>query len=206
MGEHHNSTILTMGSSRRIAAVVVPLLAGCMTIMTRQEPDVSPRVYAGTILDLKCVVNPADTLPVIGWCVLDLPFSLVADTLLLPLTIPEQIALNRKKGFIVAGANGDMARARELIEAHPDLAHEHYQSHPLLSIAAATGQTEFVALLLEHGADVNVGDASEKTPLHCAIHPGSVLSLLPEEIADRTVSETGYSDVVRLLRAHGARE
>ena len=162
MREHHNSTCLMMRSGRRIAPVVVLLLAGCMTIMTRQEPDLSPRVYGGTTIDLKCVVS-LEALPWNGLCLLDLPFSLVADTLLLPLTIPEQSALNRKEGFIVAGAKGDMARARELIEEHPDLAHEQYWGDPLLSVAAATGRPEYVTLLLDSGADVNAGGGTVKS-------------------------------------------
>jgi len=55
-------------------------LCGCATIGTLGEPETRNKVYSGTIRDiqLKCAH---------GTC-LDLPFSLAADTVALPATIP----------------------------------------------------------------------------------------------------------------------
>src|SRR6266850_3202781 len=64
-----------------VAAVLVPIvLPSCATIVTLSEDETKNKVYSGTLrhIDLKC-----------GHAVcLDFPFSLVTDTLLLPLTIP----------------------------------------------------------------------------------------------------------------------
>ena len=101
-------------SARRmtVAALLVVLLSGCMTIASREGPSDYGPVYSGTVFDLKFITYPvfaamgkADPdlfnmqyYPMfVGIFLLDLPFSLVADTLLLPITISEQKALNRKK-------------------------------------------------------------------------------------------------------------
>ena len=106
-----------------MAALVVVCLPGCMTITSRQESNPDPTVYSGTFIDLQAIgfpvfvaVGQADPAglayyPMFLWVgLLDLPFSFVADTLLLPITIPEQIALNRQKQLLAAGAVGDMRR------------------------------------------------------------------------------------------------
>jgi ankyrin repeat protein len=50
--------------------------------------------------------------------------------------------------------------------------------------AAGFGQAQMVAWLLEHGADVNALNYSDKTPLALAL-------------------ETGREDIANLLRRHG---
>ncbi len=88
-----------------VAAVAVALLPGCASLMIRLDPDWSPRVYGGTVLDLGMITHPVHGLPeqelpfpgfALVFGLVDLPFSFVADTLLLPITIPEQTALNRR--------------------------------------------------------------------------------------------------------------
>ncbi len=108
LGKYQKSTRC---SARRVtvAALLVVFLSGCMTITTREDTDDAwPRVYSGTLMDLAVIgmpvlvatgeVDPGGlmALQFLWIAVLDLPFSFVADTLLLPITIPEQIALNRK--------------------------------------------------------------------------------------------------------------
>ena len=63
-----------------IAAVVGALLAGCTTIGTLTEEQTRNKIYSGTIrqVELKCAHATC----------LDSPFSLSADTVLLPVTIP----------------------------------------------------------------------------------------------------------------------
>lgn len=66
---------------KNIALVLMPmLLMGCATAITLSEPETRNKVYSGTVrqVDLGCAH---------GTC-LDFPFSLIADTLLLPITIP----------------------------------------------------------------------------------------------------------------------
>jgi len=60
-----------------------PLLTGCTTIGTLGEDETRNKIYSGTLrqLELKCAH---------GTC-LDFPFSFVADTVLLPITIPWSI-------------------------------------------------------------------------------------------------------------------
>ncbi len=65
-----------------------PLLTACGTIATLGEDETRNKIYSGTLrqVELKCAH---------GTC-LDLPFSFVADTVLLPVTIPWTI-LNANK-------------------------------------------------------------------------------------------------------------
>jgi uncharacterized protein YceK len=60
------------------------MLAGCTTIGTLTEEQTKNKIYSGTIrqVELKCAHATC----------LDFPFSLVADTALLPVTIPWTIA------------------------------------------------------------------------------------------------------------------
>jgi uncharacterized protein YceK len=55
-------------------------MCGCATIMTIGETETKNKVFSGTVrhIELKCAH---------AIC-LDMPFSLVADTVLLPVTIP----------------------------------------------------------------------------------------------------------------------
>jgi len=73
---------------------------GCGTITTRYvgpnwsppEPPL-PRIYSGTVFDFSCFLHPEmhDTQGIGGFCLIDVPFSIIADTVILPLTIYEQI-------------------------------------------------------------------------------------------------------------------
>ena len=62
------------------AALALALLSGCGTILTLSESETKNKVYSGTIrhLELKCAHAVC----------LDFPLSLVADTVVLPVTIP----------------------------------------------------------------------------------------------------------------------
>ncbi len=82
--------------------VVFVLIAslGCSTIITRltgpswRPPDKPlPQIYSGTLFNFRCMFQSEkyDTQGLGGFCLIDVPFSLIADTIILPLTIYDQI-------------------------------------------------------------------------------------------------------------------
>ena len=94
-----------------LAVCVMISCMGCGTIMTRYAapnwgpPDPAlPRIYSGTIFDFRCFLRPHmhDTQGVGGLCLVDVPFGIIADTVMLPLTIYEQV----KYGSYAAGPGG----------------------------------------------------------------------------------------------------
>jgi uncharacterized protein YceK len=73
---------------------------GCGTLITRYvSPNWTPpapslaRIYSGTMFDFRCFLRPEmhATQGIGGFCLADVPFSIVADTVILPFTIYEQI-------------------------------------------------------------------------------------------------------------------
>ena len=97
-----------------LAFVVAVTLSstGCGTIITRYagpnwtppEPPL-PRIYSGTVFDFRCLLYPKmhDTQGIGGFCLVDVPFSILADTVILPLTVYEQV----KYGSYAAGKPTD---------------------------------------------------------------------------------------------------
>jgi len=81
------------------ACLMIPCM-GCGTIVTRfaspnwkpPEPTL-PRIYSGTIFDFTCFLYPKmhETQGMGGFCLVDVPFSIIGDTVILPLTIYEQV-------------------------------------------------------------------------------------------------------------------
>src|SRR5581483_9372717 len=68
-----------------VLVVAVSALSGCATILTLNEDDYRSKIYSGTRAHMEgsgCAH---------GICI-DMPFSLAADTLLLPITIPWTVA------------------------------------------------------------------------------------------------------------------
>lgn len=82
----------------RVAPLLLALLAsGCGTVGTvffpeRLAPETPclPRVWSGVAVDLALLRSDAVETGIVVW---DLPFSLVADTLLLPYTLIAQLRL-----------------------------------------------------------------------------------------------------------------
>ena len=76
-----------------VAGLALALSCGCMTLDTQlNEGYDGPQVYSGTRKDLE-IFGPAFLNLSFPWMMItlfDLPFSLVADTLLLPVTIPRE--------------------------------------------------------------------------------------------------------------------
>jgi uncharacterized protein YceK len=83
-----------------VTALLIAGLCGCATAGTLAEHETRNKIYSGTIrhVELKCAH---------GVC-LDFPFSLIADTVLLPVTIPWSIA-NRPR----AEPDGPAGEGRE---------------------------------------------------------------------------------------------
>ncbi len=85
---------------RALAACLLLACMGCSTIITRltgpdwRPPDPPlPRIYSGTLFNFQCLFKPAmrDTQGLGVLCLVDVPFSLVADTVMLPFSIYGQI-------------------------------------------------------------------------------------------------------------------
>ena len=66
--------------NRLVGLVFLSLLSSCATVMSLGESETRNKVYSGTVrhVELKCAHAVC----------LDFPFSLIADTLLLPITVP----------------------------------------------------------------------------------------------------------------------
>jgi uncharacterized protein YceK len=86
--------------------MVLVVLPGCGTILTTVVPRSSvngendltiPWVYSGTFFDYHCFWHPLmkGTDNVELFCLIDIPLSVVADTIILPVTIPLQVS-NKK--------------------------------------------------------------------------------------------------------------
>ncbi len=79
---------------RALGLFLLPgLLLGCMTIQTRTDPGYTgARIYSGARTDLANMgeAGMSLNLGLIVIALVDLPFSFLADTVLLPLTIPEE--------------------------------------------------------------------------------------------------------------------
>jgi uncharacterized protein YceK len=83
-----------------LVVFVMITFMGCGTIITRyvspnwSPPDPPlPRIYSGTIFDYRCLLHPEmyDTQGIRGFCLVDAAFSIMADTVIIPLTIYEQV-------------------------------------------------------------------------------------------------------------------
>lgn len=107
------------------------LLVGCMTIDSRNDPGYDgPRVYSGTRLALRHTGHSLYRFNLLMFYYLaDLPFSFVADTLLLPVTISEDAArqplpaaeprFEREAPSVIAATEGasPLANAKRLFAA-----------------------------------------------------------------------------------------
>ncbi|KAJ7028119.1 ankyrin repeat domain-containing protein [Mycena alexandri] len=89
---------------------------------------------------------------------------------------------------------------------------------PEIIIASNYGHLQMTQLLVEHGANINVGSTHSGTPLHCASYNGHkhIVCFLIEQGADVNVqgghfgsallaaSHSGHGNIVQLLIEHGA--
>ena len=123
-------------------------------------------------------------------------------TLILSMVVAAGLASLVMAGeFHEAVTAGDAARVKEMLRQDPDLVslpdeNDQFLAPPLC-LAAIAGDIEMARILLDAGADVDLGDVDESTPLHVAAlnrHPEMVTFLL-EKGADinRRDKNGGYA-------------
>lgn len=120
--------------------------------------------------------------------------------------------------LITAAENGDLAKARELIENHADVNQVSEDQRFALSAAASNGNLEMVKLMVNHGADVNLTNDYGTTALMEAASKGHepVAAFLIDHGADVSMTnkgefsalycavDSGDMDIVKLLVEHHA--
>lgn len=84
------------------------------------------------------------------------------------------------------------------------LEREHETRRSLLQIAAFSGETGMVALLLDHGASMSYRDAGDGTVVHRAARHPQVLALLQERGADLEVNTATGMRAAHLAAIHGS--
>lgn len=196
--------------------LVPPLWGGCSTVFTRNidlnedtlrydhslndEPATVPRIYSGTFLDLGILASwfrgkgSSDSAVLF----VDLPFSLAADTVLLPLTAYEQIRYGNfgddAPPLVLAARDGDVAKVRGLVEQGTAVDVKTKGGLTALMMAASNGATTIIQLLLDRGADPHAKDTYGKTALWHGEHHRA------------NTEETAAIRAVELLKRAGAKE
>ena len=134
--------------------MVLACQTGCGTLLSRSgETDqysntkwYAGAIYSGTILDLRGLSN--EQLRYLAF--FDLPLSLAADTIVLPLSLYEETFT----GYLQSAAlNGDEAGVSEKLTSGTSINQTDWQGHTALMAAAWGGHERLVKLLLEKGAD-----------------------------------------------------
>jgi uncharacterized protein YceK len=182
-----------VGRIRYVAVILMGLLAfsieGCGTILTRSHdvneeyfkgsaamgepggPSPLPRIYSGTWVDLWSVSHVGGTFGAMLFY--DIPFSIAADTVLLPLTAYEQFRYgnfgNDAPPVVLAARDGDVATVRALLEQGADANAKTRGGRTALVIAAWWGHTPVVEALLAKGADMNATNPGGWTALMAAV-------------------------------------
>jgi uncharacterized protein YceK len=79
-------------------------ITGCMSLGGTFADDRCNKIYAGTSIDIDYLVNNSGGHGItnVPFIIIDLPFSLVMDTLLLPYTIPKSMVCTKYNGEKVA--------------------------------------------------------------------------------------------------------
>jgi len=205
---------------RKIVAVVLisVLLSGCATIASQNIPGKQPLIYGGTAFHLEYFSRkPQDVLSLL---IIDFPLSLVADTLILPVTIHQQYKYSKAEEFIEMVQEGNLSNAETILNEYPEILTMIVGKGTLLHGFAKTGQKEGAALLLKYGADINaLTSFFKKTPLHTAVQEGNIdmVDFLLSNEADanarrefndtplRLAAEGGHLEIVRNLVNYGAK-
>jgi cytohesin len=113
----------------------------------------------------------------------------------------------------------DETKAKSLIECGADVNKRTPYGTTPLDRAVGAGFKNIVELLIDRGADVNAKDNWDWTPLHSAVYGHKdIVELLIAKGANvnardgdsrtplRYAQDNGYTEIVNLLRQHGAKE
>ena len=117
-----------------------------------------------------------------------------------------ELGAARGKGFTlmhVAAESGNIPAMQALLDAGADINRESFGQRTALHWAAANGQREAVAWLMDHGAK-HVGDRSRLFPLQAAILTGHMACAA--EIYDRLQSSFFRKEMLGAAARHGDRE
>lgn len=80
-------------AARLFVATATLLLSGCMSLGgTFIDEDKCNKVYAGTRIDIECLTSGGHNIANAPVCLVDLPFSAIADTVFLVYTVPVSIS------------------------------------------------------------------------------------------------------------------
>lgn len=182
-----------------LAIIVLSFSCGCMAVDGRINRGVFTsdlNYYVGTRFDCRLLSHAGATTAGDVVCALDLPFSFVADTVLVPVDLvrveankpPPERPVDSIKYAAIAG---DLAKVVALINSDPSLTRSRdEQENTPLHFAAYHGHTNVVAFLLANHADVSAQNSRGVTSLHMAASAGL----------------DGHKDVAELLRQPGGRE
>jgi ankyrin repeat protein len=126
-----------------------------------------------------------------------------------------------KSDISQAAADGNLAKVKAILDSHPALVSDkdNYDTTPL-DYAAQNNRKDVVELLIDKGADVKARNSYGDTALNFAATSGAkdVVELLIDKGADvnnqdapplnetplASAQKEGYTDIVALLRQHGA--
>ncbi len=222
--------------------ILLFLVGNCGTFFTIQHLDYNankkfwnsrisgaPVIYSGTRFDgYYLLVSVWAVSPLAIPLFMDLPLCVVADTLLLPLTIPihyQHKSIRQKDRFTVkellyASRTGDIENVRFFIQtADHKLDINSVDEFGTSSLMEATrqGELETVMFLMEHGANVNSKDFSGNTALHfpenlSTVYPGDndsyvkIIEYLIRRKADITIRNNDGKTAVDLAYEGGNKE
>ena len=74
-----------------VSLIALLSLGGCMALGGTFLDEQCNKVYIGTSIDLSCITSGGHNIASAPLCLVDLPFSIVLDTVFLPYTIPASL-------------------------------------------------------------------------------------------------------------------
>ena len=117
---------------------------------------------------------------------IDIPISVTTDIFCLPYDIYR--VSTDKKPLSLAAQEGSVLEIKELLEIGVDPNQEYNSITPLM-VACRNDDLEMIKFLVEHGADVNIGNFKNDTPLMYSSNI-EIVTYLVEEGADVNASNT----------------
>lgn len=202
---------------------------GTVTAIRTHKPYQDPIVYSGLRLDMRSIGqrdHPDNYSVIMSYlAILDVPFSLLLDTAILPITVPwaiyDHYAEPAGLKLLRFAAAGDLQKVKKALEngATIDFTKpKSIQHRTALIEATVNGHIEIVKFLLEKGATVDIKSERNLTALAHAAECGQeeIVKLLLKKGAaleipdalDRTpltyAARKGNYDIVKMLVEKGA--